>query len=119
MACLLQAARMTIGNIIGVSAADKPLGNAIAWIIGASLIPAILLVAGLRLWRTKGWIWGSLAALVVGLDFALLSPAPTSINAVSALVIKIALLALIVNGVRGALALQKIDYANNAREIFG
>lgn len=110
---------MTIGNIVSVSAADKPLGNAIAWIIGASLIPAILLIAGLHLWRAKGWIWGSLAALVIGLDFALLGPAPTSINAVTALVIKVTLFMLILNGVRGVLALRKIDDANDAHEIFG
>lgn len=118
IACLIQAARWTIGNIASVSVADKPLDNAIAWFIGASLPPILLVVAGIRLWRSASWIWGSLATLVVALDLALLGPEPTSITTTAALIAKSALLILMVNGVRGALALRKVDYDEEVRRAF-
>jgi predicted membrane-bound dolichyl-phosphate-mannose-protein mannosyltransferase len=101
---------MTIGNIASVSVADKPLDNAIVWFIGASLFPIFLVAAGRRLWRGEGWIWGSLASLLVALDLALFTPEPRSINAVVAVVVKVALLTAMANGTRGALALRKVDY---------
>lgn len=118
IACLLQAARWTIGNIISVSAADKPLDNAIAWFIGASLPPILLVVAGIRLWRSASWIWGGLATLVVALDLALLGPAPTSVIAITAVSVKTVLLILMLNGVRGALALRTVDYGEEARRAY-
>ncbi|MCW3845821.1 hypothetical protein OF829_01110 [Sphingomonas sp. LB-2] len=105
-ACFFQAARLTIGNFAFLSVADKPLGNAVAWFIGASLIPLLFLVGGIRLWQAKGWIGGGLAGLALILDSALLGASPTSIQSVTAFLIRAVLLALIVNGVRGTLALR-------------
>ena len=110
VACLLQAARMTIGNIASVSVADKPLDNAIAWFIGASLVPILYVVAGIGLWKGEGWVWGSLAALAFALDLAAHGPEPTSIQAATALAVRAALFIVLVNGVRGALALRTVDY---------
>jgi hypothetical protein len=107
--CLLQAARMTLANIVSVTAAGKYLDDAIAWLVGASLIPALFVVAGWRLWRSDDWTWASLAALVMLVDFALYGPYSSSVGAVTMLVVRVALLVGIVNGVRGALALRRID----------
>jgi hypothetical protein len=67
-------------------------------------------MAGLRLWLDKGWIWGGVASFFVALDLALFAPELTSIGAVTSVVVKVVLLALIINGARGALAFRMIDY---------
>src|SRR5438270_10750808 len=67
-ACFFQAVRETLGNIFVVSSAGKPIDDAIAWFIGQSLLPVLLVIAGIRLWQNKGWVWGSLAALAVMLE---------------------------------------------------
>ena len=103
-----QAACLTIGNFAFLSVADKPLGNATAWFIGASLIPMLFLVGGIRLRQAKGWIAESLAALALILDSALFGPASTPIQSGTAFLIRAVLLILIVNGVRGTLALRII-----------
>lgn len=118
IACLLQATRMTIGNIASVSVADKPLDNAIAWFIGASLVPVLYVVAGIRLWKGEGWVWGSLAGLAFLLDLALYGPEPTSMQAATALTVRAALFILMVNGVRGALALRTVDYSEEVGRAF-
>ena len=100
---------MTFANIVSASAAGKYLDDAFAWLVGASLIPALFVVAGWRLWRSDDWTWASLAALVMLVDFALYGPYPASIGAVTTIIVRVALLVGIMNGVRGALALRRID----------
>lgn len=140
IACLFQTARAIIGNIASVSFADKPVDSAIAWFIGASLFPLFLLVAGIRLWRHSGLVWGSLAAHLLAFDLIVVMVAPTAwaVNAyvplmtkltayplaaaqvavVAGMVIKVAILALVINGLRGALALRTLEYPTDTRRAF-
>ena len=107
---------MTIGNIASVSVADKPFDNEIAWFIGASLVPILYLVAGVRLLKGEGWICGSLAVIAFALDLVAFGPERTSIQAATVLAVKATLFILVANGVRGALALRAVDYnAENDR----
>jgi hypothetical protein len=138
IACLFQAARETLGNFATSYFANKPIDDAVVWFLGASLIPVFVGVAGIRLWRYGGWIWGSLANLVVAADLIsaavnlgptidgytrLTAGAPSTAIAMKAAMftgfaIKIAIVAFIINGVRGALALEKVDYSNDLRGVF-
>ena len=96
--------------------------------MGQSLIPVHLLIVGIHLWRLKGWVWASVAALVVVLDLidallstdarasatALLSSAPNVPRAVRTalfvgIIVKIGLVMLVLNGARGAFALRNVD----------
>jgi len=133
IACLFQSARETLGNLFTVSMAHKPLDHAIVWFVGQSVLPIFLLVAGVRLWRRGGWIWGSVAGLFVTVDLAsaMLNLGPTidayttmtasapaaAVAAKTALftgfVVKVVIVMLIINGVRGAVALNKVDYSND------
>ena len=134
VACLFQGAREALGSLLTVSLAGKPLDNVIAYLIGASLLPILLLVAGIRLWRHAGWIWGGVAGVIVASELAAalfapeavtnaytpimakVAPSP-SIAAEAAMLasfaVKIAILGFITNGIRGALALRRVDYSNN------
>lgn len=106
VACLLQAARMTFGNFESLSVADKSFGQSLAWFTGASILPVLIAVAGIRLCQGIGWMWGSIASFFMVLDLALYTSEPTSISGITAVVIKIALAIVILNGARGAFALQ-------------
>jgi hypothetical protein len=108
---------MTIGNIASISMAGKPVGNAVAWFIGASLIPLLYLVAGFRLRQGEGLIAGSLGILFFLLDFVFYSPATFSSQAIGSLLARVVLLILVVNGLRGVLALRTVDYNEPLREI--
>jgi len=55
LAALLQAVRGTAGNIATFMTVGKPLDDAIAHFVGASLLPLLLVVAGIRLWRHDSW----------------------------------------------------------------
>jgi len=63
------APQMTIGNIATLTAANNGLVAAVAWFIGASLFPILMAVAGTRLLRGNGLIWGSAALAVLVFDF--------------------------------------------------
>ncbi len=110
---------MIIGNIIIVIDAQKSLGRAIAWSIGADLIPLIFLLAGIRLWQGQGRVAGTAVALILLLDLALFGSKPTlvlsaamfgpelsSVVSATLLVIRAVIFLLIINGVRGVLALR-------------
>ena len=112
IACLLQAARMTIGTIVTLIAAPKGIVYAAAYFIGASLIPIFLAVAGARLWRGEGMVWGSVAVAAVAFDLVVYAPELNSIQAIAAVTVKVALVLLMINGVRGALAIRHVDYSN-------
>jgi hypothetical protein len=137
LACLFQVARATLGNIASVSVTNNSLDNAIAYFIGASLLPLLLLVAGIRLWRHRSWAWGTLASLLVGIDLVVVLAAPTAwatdaylplmtgltarplvaaqTAVVAGIVIKVAILALVANGARGAFALRTIECPTEMR----
>jgi hypothetical protein len=134
IACFFQAVRETLANIFVVSSAGKPIDDAIAWFIGQSLLPVLLVIAGIRLWQNKGWIWGSFAALAVTLELigAFLSTysqayytalmakfapdVPLAVTAalVTSLIVKVGLVMLILNGVRSAFALRKVGNSPEA-----
>ena len=133
VACLFQSARETLGNLFTASMAHKPLDNAIAWFVGQSLLPILVVAAGITLWRRTQWIWGALAGLLLTADLAaaLLNLGPTidayaritasapsaAVAAKAALltgfVMKAVLIILIINGTRGVLALKKFDYSTD------
>ena len=108
---------MIIGNIIIVIDAQKSLGRAIAWSIGADLIPLIFVLAGIRLWQGQGRVAGTAVALILLLDLALFGSKPTlilsaamfgpelsSVVSATMLIIRAVIFLLIINGVRGVLA---------------
>jgi hypothetical protein len=129
VACFFQAVRETLANVFVVSSSGKPLDNAVVWFMGQSLIPILLVVAGIQLWRHKGWIWASVASAIVVLDLigALLSTyprtyatalvakfapnVPLAVKAalITGLIVKVGLVMLILNGARGAFALRNVD----------
>lgn len=130
-AALFQAFRETLGNVTIFNMVDKPLDQAVAYFIGASLLPILLVVAGIRLGRHDSWRWGIVAALIVALDLgeALLVPAANPVGAyklmmadfvafpsvaaqvasVFSIMTKLAVLALVINGIRGALAARDFE----------
>lgn len=101
---------MTIGNIATLAAASKGLTAAAAWFVGASLFPTLMAVAGIRLLKGKGLIWGSAALAFLALDFVLYRQELNSVQTVTSLVVKAVLVVLIINGLRGALALRNMDF---------
>jgi len=105
MACLLEAARQTLGNVVHLSGHDYNIIVFTAGFIGASLIPILFVVAGVRLLQNDGWIAGSVVALIIVMDFAVFGT-PTSPSPAATVIIRAIMLVLIVNGVRGALALR-------------
>lgn len=116
IACLIQATRGMIAAVTGL--VEKPHEFPILWFIGAGFFPLLLMVAGICLWRRDEWPAGALAGIFVTIDLALFSPAPTTIVVVTALAVKASLLILILNGTRGALALEKVDYSEEVRSVF-
>ncbi|WP_343699811.1 hypothetical protein [Caulobacter sp.] len=100
---------MTIGNVATLSTANKGHAAAAAWFFGASLFPVLVTVAGIRLLNGKGLIWGSAALALLVLDVVLYRQDFSSVQAVTSLVVKAVLVVLIINGLRGALALQTMD----------
>jgi hypothetical protein len=108
IACAIQAVRMSAGNILMLVAANKPLANAIAWFIGASLIPCVLILASCLFWKGRGAVLGSIALLIIVVDLIIYGqPASPNVpyNVIAALLVKAVILLLIVNGVRGAISL--------------
>ena len=109
IACFVQAARMTLGNIISVSNANKPLDNAIAWFFGASLIPILYIAAGVHLRRGEGWKLSSFAATVFAMDLVFFGPSPSSFQNAGALAIRTVLFLFMLNAARSAWALSAAD----------
>jgi hypothetical protein len=92
-----------IGILVTVSSSGKPLGNAIAWFVGASIIPVAIAIAGLLLWKERNWISGCFVIAVMLGDLLIFGVATA--DAIG-LVLRFVLLLIIANGVRGALALR-------------
>lgn len=111
IACLIQAARMTIGTIATLIVEPKGIVRVAAYFVGASLIPIVLAVAGTRLLRGEGLIWGGTAAVIVAFDLVFYFPELNTVQAITAVIVKMALLVIMINGVRGALAIQNVDYS--------
>jgi hypothetical protein len=136
-AVMFQAFRESLGNVTVFGVVSTPLDDAIAYFIGASLLPILLVVAGVRLWRHDSWRWGSVAAVIVLYDLgvAVFAPATMTIGAyklamanfvafpslaaevafVTGIIIKLAILALVVNGIRGAFALRSFERTSELR----
>jgi len=115
-ACLIQALRMTIGTISTLIVEPKGIARAAAYFVGASLIPIVLAVAGTRLLRGEGLIWGSAAAATVAFDLIFYFPELNSVQAITAVSVRMVLLVMMLNGVRGALAIRNVDYSNASAE---
>lgn len=113
---MLQAARMTIGTIATLIVEPKGIIRAAAYFLGASLIPIVLAVAGTRLLRGEGLIWGSAAVAAIAFDLVFFFPELNSVQAITAVSVRTALLLLMINGVRGTLAIRNVDYSNASAE---
>lgn len=100
---------MIIGNIATLTAANKGLVAAVAWFIGASLFPILMAVAGTRLLRGNGLIWGSVTLALLVFDFLVYRQELAPAQAIASVCVKAALVALIINGLRGALVVQSMD----------
>ena len=117
VACMVEATRMTVGNLVLATINGGDAVLAIAWFIGASLIPVFFALTGTRLWQGKGWIAGTIAALILSLDFPLFglshlniySPLSATASGIVILVLRAIMWVLILNGVRGALAMRSKD----------
>lgn len=112
---MVEAARMTVGNLVLaiIKGGDPVL--AIVGLVGASLIPLFFALTGTRLWQGEGRIAGTIAALILSLDYALFGlphanlyrPLSASVSAIIVLVLRGIICIFIINGVRGALALRR------------
>lgn len=118
IACWLQVLRGTFRNVIQVAELDAPVDSAVVWFAGASIIPAILLVAGVRLWRGTGIVLGIGAVLLMMVDVLFYAPGLSSIAAIVASIVKIGIVILIANGVRGSMALKNTDFDAPMRRVF-
>lgn len=107
---------MTIGAVATLILEPKGLLRAAAYLVGASLIPVVLAVAGTRLLRGEGLLWGSAAAVTVAFDLIFYFPELNSVQAITAVIVKMTLLLLMINGVRGALAIRNADSSNGWAE---
>jgi len=107
---------MTIGTISTLIVEPKGIARAAAYFVGASLIPIVLAVAGTRLLRGEGLIWGSAAAATVAFDLIFYFPELNSVQAITAVSVRMVLLVMMLNGVRGALAIRNVDYSNASAE---
>jgi hypothetical protein len=118
IACFLAAARKLLGSVIFVALSGKSIGHSVAWLIGASIVPIIIAVAGARLIRGNGRISGSVSIVLMILDVAMAKIEIVSPQLISSLVVTTALLIFILNGVRAAFALRHVDYRQSLRETF-
>ena len=113
VACMVEAARMTIANLVLAIMNGGDTFLAIVWFIGASVIPLFFALTGTRLWQGLGMIAGTIAALILPLDFALFGlphldlyhPLSANVSTVIGLVPRAIICVVILNGVRGTLAL--------------
>ena len=122
-ACMVEAARMTFGNIVlAIIRGDDPFVT-VAWFIGASLIPAFFALTGALLWRGKDWIAGTIATLVLAVDVVLFGlvhldlfrPLSATAASIAVLALRAVIGILILNGVRGVLALRSGDFGIPSR----
>jgi hypothetical protein len=97
VACLLQAGRLMIGNVLTATSSGKAIDSAIAWFVGASIIPVGIAIAGVLLWRERSWKSGCFVVVVMLADLLLYGTGD-----VLGLVVRLALLLVIANGLRGA-----------------
>lgn len=118
VACLLAAARKMLTLILVVAYSQKSLDQAIAWLVGASIIPVTIMVAGVRLLRGNGRISGLVSITLMILDVVMSDIRTVTPQLISSVVVTAVLVILIGNGVRGAFALQRIDYRYLLRKTF-
>jgi len=118
VACLITAIRGAIGIGLKLAFANKDFGHAVAWLAGAAIIPALIAIAGFRLLGGNGRLSGSVAVLLVALDFGFVGRTVLSPALAVSLVVKAVLLLFMANGVRGALALRQVDFEQALRERF-
>lgn len=118
IACLIQALRVIVGMAITLAVSGKTPGHAIVWTMGAGVVPMLFAIAGIRLLRGQGRLSGSAAAVILILDFGAIAAEPATILQIGPVMVRLVLLAFIVNGVRGALALHHLDYDQPLRDTF-
>jgi hypothetical protein len=111
-ACLSLAALMMIGTIATLIVEPEGLLRAAAHFVGASLIPIVLAVAGTRLLRGEGLVWGIAAATILAVDIVIYFPQQIALLTMISVVVKVSAFLLIGNGVRGALAIRNADNSN-------
>jgi hypothetical protein len=116
IASLLVAARGEVGIIYTVVHSGKAIGNAVAYTVGASIVPLILVIAGVRLLQGKGRVSGSIAALLLVFDLAFRPWGSMTLLETSASIISLALLIVLLNGVRGSFAVHASE--KRVREVF-
>jgi hypothetical protein len=112
LAFIIQAARLFLGIFGSASASGKPLDDAIAWTVGASVFPLLMIIGGWRLYKGAGWILAGLLALEMTVELLFSTRHPISI------VVTAALLGLTLNGVRGVLAIQRVNYSKSLGTVF-
>lgn len=90
----------------------RPFDSPIAWTIGVAIPPLIFAVGGFRMMRGEGRWEGSIAVLLLALDIGLTAARSSEISTLLAIfALRGTLLALAINGLRGAFALhsRKMD----------
>ncbi len=115
LACFI-AGVLTVLGAIFIYATNGPNPATIASMAIAAIELVIYIVAGLRFRARKGAAWGSVAAVLMVLE--ILAKIAT-FTGIAGIVINAALLMAIINGVRGARALGRVNLsATDAAEIF-
>src|SRR3569623_1057125 len=117
IAAFIAAARIFLGIALLVGASDKTLAQAVAWTFGASVVPFIFAIAGVRMMRGSGRLSGSIAVAIMAADFFTMT-GPISPVMIGTIVARIALMFFMLNGIRGAVALKFVDYNADLRDPF-
>ncbi|MGH6615137.1 hypothetical protein [Sphingomonas sp.] len=106
LACFIAAGLTVLGIAMLVATYQGAPAPLLGGIAGVASETVIFTVAGFRLRAGKGVIWGGVAALLLVIEMVTKLITMTGIGGV---VINLVLLAVMINGVRGALALKRGD----------
>lgn len=105
-ACFIAAGLTVVGMAMLVAMYNGPAEGLVGGIAGVASETVVFTVAGFRLRAGKGVIWGGVAALLLIIEMVMKLVTMTGI---AGIVINFVLLAFMINGVRGALALRRGD----------
>ena len=116
-ACLVAAAlsMVAVAMLLGLSMSAGPSMATLAFAAGAIAEIMVFIVAGFRLRAGKGVVWGSAVAVLLAIELA----TKVATLAIIGIMINAILLIVVINGIRGARAMRRIELSpEDVAEIF-